>query len=101
MKTPKEMYNEGWCESCLASPAVCIKKERCAGYIQESRSLDFYRHPEKLAAYLTPCIMTNTGYKYSCPDGNCFDNREDAITHTVKWLLEKGDDEHESDSAQG
>lgn len=35
MKTPKEMYDEGWCKDCSYCFGKCIIKNKCKGYEYE------------------------------------------------------------------
>ena len=32
MKTPKEMYDEGWCKDCNYCFRYCVFKNKCKGY---------------------------------------------------------------------
>ena len=35
MKSPEEMYDEGWCKDCNYCYAKCFMKGKCKGYSEE------------------------------------------------------------------
>lgn len=94
MSVFKKMYEEGWCDGCMIDTSFCSDSDCCPCAMafelcQEQSSITNLEwltgNPMDLAALLVTPSMAFEAIHFISPAGT-FEDRQDAINATVKWL---------------